>query len=774
MVIKNKYFCTATLAILLSSLVLRSLFHISTKKYDLYSTYQGCIIPQSCSFKQAFLFLDYPALNTNHQKNIFISQEIIITGIENRLLKERLFKLLSISEYPSKLILKKELALWISKLQLSGFFSNIKLSSCMIQNHQVIKIHLSTNPILKQISIIEYPNKIIPYSYLLFVFRNQIGYPISLNKIDKSLDLITKWYHSRGYIWATVSVSKAPLSPRHAIINIKEGILSRIEFISYNQKISVLQESHNIPTTLLLEVMQVYPLQTLNIIHLKEGILRLKKQKLLLHCHYEVSYSSKVQGNLSLLLKVDILDQRSTYLFNKHISISKYIVELIEVLLKYSVDNILENNSRNHLFSKKRSYLGLRAQNGLINTDNILYSILSQEQNYFKSFKSQKALNTDQYFHLWHMSKFLFIIADHLGLRNYIQDLAVKHSYCVFEISFLKINTKPYFKLQYEFPWRLKKNLNLQHMIFNIFSHFFSLSNHADLFPLDQLGNSYFCYQESLGNKMGLSLELLNNSNRYVYHRKIIYTHVASKYMYTHNYRRWNQLASLEPFQLSTSLYQEYPYFRQVWTHSVEQIIQYHLNLRYNDQENNTNGSGIYFKSIHLIPQGRNQRFYEQLNGLNYSNKTYIGLNKTCNIKNHKIRYAVELAYLFGNREYLPPSQEVIEIEEDIVRGYSKEVFPFPLKFGKINLEYHIPFSARNTVFCFIDYSRYIVNYDISWKHNLCLSRFRYPVDYKHYNQFSCGLGLHVSIPIKQIPPLRLEYSYNFNNKPCIHLKVYK
>ena len=774
MVIKNKYFSAATLAILLLSLLLRSLLHISTKKYYLYSADQGCTISKSYSSKQAFLFLDYPALNTNRQKNRCVSQEIIITGIENPLLRKRLFRILNINENPSKLILKKELTLWIYRLKLSGFFSNIKFSSYMIQNHQIIKIHLSTNPILKQISIIEYPNKIIPYSYLLFVFRRQVGYPISLNKIDKSLDLITKWYHRRGYIWTTVNISKNPLCPRHTIINIKEGILSRIEFVSYNQKISVLQESHYIPATLLLDVMQLFPLKALNIIHLKQGILRLKEQKLILHCQYEVFYSNKVQGNLSLLLKVDMLDQRSTYLFNKHVSISKYIVELIETLLKYSVDNIFENNSNNYLFSKRRSYFGFKPQNGLINTDNILYSILSQEQNYFKNFKSQKLLNTDQNFHLWHMSKSLFIIADHLGLRNYIQDLVVKRSYCVFDISFPKINTKPYFNLQYEFPWRFKKDLNLQHMIFNMFSQFFNISNHFDLFPLDQLGNSYFCYQESLGRKRGLSLELLNNNNRYVYHRKIIYTNVASKYMYTHNYMRWNQLASFPPLQLNFGLYQKYPYFRQVWTYSIEQITQYHLNLRYNDQENNTNRSGVYFRSIHLIPQGRNQIFYEKPNRLNYSNKTYIGLNKICNIKNHKIRYAGELAYLFGNREYLPLSQEIIEIEEDIARRYSKEVFPFPLKFGKINLEYHIPFSVRNTVFCFIDYSRYIVNCDISWKHNLCLSRFRYPVDYKDYNQFSCGLGLHISIPIKQIPPLRLEYSYNSNHKPCIHLRVYK
>lgn len=766
MVIKNKYFSTLIITVFLSYLS-----QILIKRYYLdYACHEITMLNQYSS-KQAFLFLDYPFVNINRHKNRFISQEIIITGIENRLLKQRLLKLLSINEYPSQIISKKELKLWVSKLKLSGFFTNIKLNSSIIQSHQIIRIHLSTTPILKQVSLIEYTDKIIPYSYLLFIFRHQVGYPISLNKIDESLALITQWYNNRGYKWAAVTVSINQPSFCHAVVDIKEGIISRIEFVNCSRNLDIVNNSNYIPIALLLEIMQLHPLQPLNIIHLEQGILRLKKQKLILHCHYEVSYNNQRQGNLSLLLKIDMIDQRSTYLFNKHIAISKYIVELIEILLKYSLGNMLENSIRNNIFSQQRSYLALRDQNRLVNTDNILYSRFSQEQNYFKSFKSQKLLNTDSYFHLWHMSKFLFIIADHLGFRHYIQNLAVQHSYCIFDISFPGINTKPYFKLQYEFPWRLNKHLNLEHFIINIFSHVFSSSNQSDLFPLDQLGNSYFCYQESLGNQAGLSLELFNNSNIYVYHRKIIYTHIASKYMHTRNYTHWNQLSSLKR---GTLFYQKHSYFSQGWTHSVEQITQCHMNFIYNDQETKANGSGIYCKSIHLIPHGKSQIFYDQPNGLNYSNKTSIGLNKTCNLKNHKLQYAVELAYLFGNREYLPPSQEIIEIEENLVRGYSKEVFPFPLKFGKINLEYHIPFSARNTVFCFIDYSRYIVHCDTSWKHNLCLSRFRYPVDYKHYNQFSCGLGLHVSIPIKQIPPLRLEYSYNFNNKPSIHLRVYK
>jgi len=230
--------------------------------------------------------------------------------------------------------------------------------------------------------------------------------------------------------------------------------------------------------------MQLHILQPLNIIHLEQGIIRLKKQKLILHCHYEVSCHNQVQGHLSLLLKIDMLDQRSTYLFNKHISISKYITELIEILLKYSIGNMFENSPINNLFSNHRSYLALRSQNNLINTDNILYSSLHQEQNYFKNFKSQKLLNTDPYFHLWHMSKFLFIVADHLGFRHYIQNLTVQNSNCIFDVSFPGINTKPYFKLQYEFPWRLNKNLDIHHIIINVFSRFFSSSNQSDLFPL--------------------------------------------------------------------------------------------------------------------------------------------------------------------------------------------------------------------------------------------------------------------------------------------------
>lgn len=732
-----------------------------------------CFVGNQPSSRQAFILFAPQTLDINRQKDKGLSQEIIINGIDNNVLQHRLLMLLGINLNHNEVISMKEIENWVSKLKLSGFFTEVKLNNLIFQNHQVIRINVSVNPIFRSVSMIEYSKKIIPYSYILFLFRNQIGYPINFNRIDSSLNLISKWYHVRGYKWIEIKVINTPCLSQDITLDIQEGMISKVEFVAYDLQGSFVQTQENIPFTLLLEVMNIKPLQILNINYLEQGILRLKAQKLLSQCHYEVFRDNDMSGELHIVLKLEMLNQRSTYIFNKNISISVHLLESIELLLKYSIYNILHNGDFNPFLTTTRcTDLLLRNQPNLISSNNILYSDIHQEDKYFRELVSQRFLHNNQRFNEWHFTQFLFIVADHLGFRHYMHNVFFQNGYFLLDGSFSGIRRSPYFNFKYELPLISYNSLKIKHLTFGIFKHFFNSRNYSQLIPLNQLDNSYFCYQESLGSQIGGRIgSSYNINNKFSCHREVIYTHIASRYVHAHNYIRWNQVNIILNDLQTDDIYS---FLRQIWTYNIEQLIQYHFKIKYEKDNNEINGPNLQIESIHLIPQGSSQLFYQTKNKLDYSNKTIIKVGRSTSIKSHIINCMCEFVYLFGSKDYLPFSQESLEIGEDIVRGYSKEVFPFPLKFGKINLEYHVPLIDKNTIFCFIDYAKYITGCNISGRNNLRLSQFLYGKDNNFYDRLSYGIGIHIRIPIKQLPPLRLEYVYNLHNKQCLHLRVYK
>ncbi len=251
----------------------------------------------------------------------------------------------------------------------------------------------------------------------------------------------------------------------------------------------------------------------------------------------------------------------------------------------------------------------------------------------------------------------------------------------------------------------------------------------------------------------------------------MIYNNIASKYLRIQNYINWRQLKITEKKDVKPAIYS---CFRPVWTYNIEKITQYCLNIKYADPKNKLDSLMIQLNSIYLIPQYKQQLLYSTISSLNYFNATSISLKQTLKLNKYKIIYYSELSHFGGDQNYLSPWQKLFRIEKDTAKGYSKEVLTLPLKFGKINLEYHIPFLRSNTVFYFVDYSRYTNSHDILWDYNPHCAQYKYQLDSKYYNLLSCGLGLQMIVPIQHIPPLRLEYSYKTNNVHSFHLKVYK
>ncbi len=423
---QNKPCCTIAISIiLLLSLVVRSISYLLNLnlKYNITYSYSQDNTEIRRYSRQAFLFLDSIDLDISKRKNRSISQEIIIIGIDNHILKKRILRILKINEIFTQVIFEQDLILLVSKLKLSGFFTNVQTYQVNFHRRQIIYIKVSVNPVLKQISINRYSQKIIPYAYLLFIFRNQVGYPVNFDNIDICLNLITQWYHSRGYQWAVIKLLESQLMSSGILVDIQEGIISKIEFVNLKEDVALLHKENIFPISLLLEIMQIFPLEILNINNLEKGILKLKTQRVISQCHYKISLSKETQDHLSIVLKVKMSNQRSTYLLHKNISIDRYCIHSLESLLKYSLHNIVNNSYNYRLLQQRLCLLTVKYFTDLVNQSHILYAKICNTDNYFKQFVKYKFFDKNQFLCDWHKAQFILMIADYLGIKHYVQNL---------------------------------------------------------------------------------------------------------------------------------------------------------------------------------------------------------------------------------------------------------------------------------------------------------------------------------------------------------------
>jgi len=290
---------------------------------------------------------------------------------------------------------------------------------------------------------------------------------------------------------------------------------------------------------------------------------------------------------------------------------------------------------------------------------------------------------------------------------------------------------------------------------------------------LDQLSNSILYHKNFLVIKNGLSFKLHKDiSSKISTIEKVSLKSITSKYIYLHNNVRWNQIAFFSDIPSLTKIYS---HFRQLWIYSVEELTQFQFNIKYSDFINYFNSKHFCLKSVHFIPTTNSIFSAYECRKLNYSNKIMLNFKQSFNINSgHIFTQKVKIMILMGSKYHLPFSEEFLLIGPDFIRGYGEGTFPFPMKFGKINLEYHVPVKDKNTLFLFIDYAQNITIFNLLNKYKILLSQFS-PYTYTNFSKrLSYGIGLQIKIPIKQIPPLRLEYAYNIHNGQSLHIRIYK
>ena len=691
-----------------------------------------------------------------------MSQEIIIHGIDNYILKDKLLKKLEIKNNYDQIISKQSIDNLVNKIKASGFFTHIDISNQFLNNHQVIHITLNLNPILKSIRIHDFQKKLIPSKYIMTLFNKDIGYPINFVEVNKNIDLIQEWYHARGYKWADVNISSLNNIKGYIIINISEGVITKIEITNYNDPSYLIR---SLPTSLFLETLKIQPYTVLNTKKIDKGIFKLKQKKVIAHCNYEII--SNFNNQLRVYLIVGLLDDRYTYLFSKNVSITSSLLESIDFLFQSSLNHLFYNNVELDLFNT--IYRAASASRYNYNFANSIYFKMFDYDNHALQLLKPIKCKIWPYINEWYLTQLIFIAGDTFGFRHYIRNVGISNSSYLIDMRFPI--TGPYLNLRYDQPWISIYNQILSNINMHLYKDNYIFHKNSIPILLEQLNDYAFYHKNFILSETGLSLTCKHDLNTSIYLVEYLsLKQIVSKYLLLHNSTIWHDLKSI----INSSLNPYYSYFKQIWVNNIQEFFQLDMKIISTHANYFFKSCETIFEISHFIPKKINNIFYRLPITLNYGNKIRVKINAQYNFINNLINFESELLTFIGRLESLPYSEHFFSIGPDIVRGYIEKVFPFPLRFGKVKLEYHIQFAKYHSVFIFLDYAKNMKILNGLTNYQVLFSRY-YLYKLNDFNfRLGYGIGLQIQTPLKQIPPLRIEYGYNIHNGNCLHLRLDK
>ena len=122
--------------------------------------------------------------------------------------------------------------------------------------------------------------------------------------------------------------------------------------------------------------------------------------------------------------------------------------------------------------------------------------------------------------------------------------------------------------------------------------------------------------------------------------------------------------------------------------------------------------------------------------------------------------------YLFINEDKLYKQSSKSKIYEETF------LIKF-LKLYKLNLEYHIAVKWYASMFIFFRYSQKNYFYGLDNRYLEIDRKTSHAIMNYQKILLRSGLGLQINLPVRQIPPLRLEYISNKNKKKIFCVKLY-
>jgi hypothetical protein len=690
------------------------------------------------------------------------SQEIIITGIDSFCLRQKIERYFGI--YLSKDIVfgYRHIEYWVRQLKISGFFTYVNADIYYFSKHQVIRIDLKVNPVLGQVSVANCHNRLISVFHVYALFKGQLGYPQNFAQINHAISKIAQWYHSRGYEWIKVRVEPDVKDYSHIILHISEGVINNVKMLGYAKKNKYDNLGPDISLNYILSVLNLKSGQRLNRKDLDNGISILKNQRFFSSCSYDVLRTRTTKDELDLTLHVEAFSAKSTSLFSKKITIISNILESLEQLLFDHINPrtiFQEATSRyvTHNTSINNQYLSSLYLK-ISKNDLFVYPSLSY-QIYANLYRVQE----------WYLAPLIFIAGDNFGFKHIVRNIGLHKHSATLSAQFPR--TGHSFNFMYDLPRPSVFGGKHANACIKLFKNTYLYQQKQKPILLDYSNYKYFCYKNSVLYQQGLQLDLNYYLNQgFILYNNVNIRQISSQHILLKNRIPWRNLAyKREAPDLGVLCSQ----LKQIWVYNTQQFISLQCLLTYpkvSKAKKLSSHSRFSIESIYYVPNPFAKLCFGSINGVNYSRRLKLKLRHVFSLFFHFIACKIEFVASPGTKSYVPFSESFIIVGPETIRAYKEEVFSFPTRFVKLNIEYHIPLNEQNTLFCFTDY---IYNFDyvssIKNGNNLLLPQYS-------LNEFKLrvgyGLGLKIHIPVKQIPTLRIEYGYNIENKSCFHLRV--
>nr|YP_009314097.1 Hypothetical protein ORF_4 [Izziella formosana]SCW22351.1 Hypothetical protein ORF_4 [Izziella formosana] len=711
----------------------------------------------SCSSNIQLAFNIYSPNQTVNKDNDIRSQKIIIQGLDNSQLRQYIIKLLNIHKYKKKTIPTKILKIWLCQLKLTGFFKSVNIKYETKASCQVICLSLVTHPMVRRIKVINSSNKLIPVNYIKSLISPQLGLPVNTVNLKESIEGIKSWYLNRGYFNIDINI-EYNLSESTLSIDIDECLMNNIHVIivPYSQNISKLQKV--ILDDWLGKILSINLHEPINLYYLDKKLGELQNKKFIQQGYYKI-HNRDVR---ELLIYIQPTSKRPTYLFGKKNIITRHFLELIEILYNYTLPSfVFYKDFSSYITSKiHKYYCKSIAYNKLSNCtylnmsqhDFMLFPLLIRDLSPMITNPSTK----------WYIYNSLLTLNDNLGLKHFVRYFDRCNSNILINITAL--NLGPLIDIKYNLPflqiikyWTSSMTIHFSNSI-NLYKKYYK-----DIF--NNYNDNVLVYPRySLIHRRNLLFNVQHTIYDYTHiDNNLFIKKLTHKSLLFHNYVRWQKLKYItcEDFL--------FPSFIQRTLENSSIFIKHILGLNINLGKRNKLLSGTDQYCIEIISwiptyNGRYSSF-ANVHKLTYS------LRKKILIRYHDINILLKYIRWLGNSQYLPVPEQSMFISPDIIRGYTKEQYVVPYQLNSFRLEYYMPNVDKNIIYLFVDY---LTNrYTFSPSDRNCLIHLALGDSSTNpLLKISYGFGLQIMTPIKQIPPLKLEYAYNISNGQCLHLRV--
>jgi len=736
------------------------------KKWPIYRynlCYQIVAIDKySSQQKLSFLSLELTADKMYSLNKEILSQEIIINGINNATMRSQLMSFLSIPLNNDTIFDLKNVHNWVNRMKFSGFFLSVEYLVHTFGQHQAIQINVKVNPILKKICISNYKNKVIPYSYILFVFRQQLGYPLNFTQINKAIELIARWYHKRGYELATVKFISQNQLDKSIAIDIVEGLIKRVEIhVEGSKNICAAGESilprHTLLNTLNLKIDSVF-----NSYSIENGLKKLNQKNIIRSGSYKVNG----EEDICLIIYLELKNNKVMYLSSQKIAFAHKAIEVLGALFYFPSTQI----SKNDILT---SFVSQYITQGLLlfkNPDIALYPIMRNcDKNIAAALSSQvvyKGFKAYKFF----CNNVSPISCNDFGFRYHIHNIGLhKNSLLIYaslpksghycSLTYYTHVTNLLKGVQESISYKIVQESNLNSSV-----HYAFAKQKSELL------------KKIVGHHLSSEVLLLIKSNQrlnnviYV-NRELALRSTSYKYLHLYSLSNLHRLQSLVTSYKSESIS---PKVHKLWNYNIESFIKFQCYITFNNKAPKISFRKFSIKSVYLAPSKLATRPNTFLAHYNYSNKIMIAVDQSITVCKQKINIIGLIMKVFGDGVYLPAVEQNLLIGPSVMRGYSERFCLLPKQFSKISLEYALPITSKSLVLLFMDYARGL-DYCLCKEYSSTCTNFldtSYVPVSKH--QMSYGIGFHFQAPIKQVPPLRFEYGYNIDKTSCFHIRIKK